>query len=514
MDNNTAPENKATILIVDDLPANLTLLGNILKDDYKLKATTSGEKAVAIAETSLPDLILLDVVMPGIDGYEACRRIKKNPATSKIPVIFVSARNEELDELSGFELGAVDYITKPVCPSIVLARVKTHLALTAAVRELEKQNAVLSENVRLREEIEKITRHDLKAPLIAFVNIPEMLMRDAAIGPGHREMLGILSKSANRMLEMINRSLDICRMEQGTYRLVSVPVNMVRVIYQIFQQYNRQAAFKDVKCSLFFEGGPVAEDAAIEFAGEEFLFFSMLSNLIKNAIEASPERGEVKVEITGHPAPGVSVNNAGLIAAQVRDRIFQRYATFGKERGTGLGVYSARLMARTLGGDLDFQTSESGGTTFTVTLGSAARTASVSAGAAAPQGPQKSRAEIKILVVDDSSYMRLIVKDILRKEGFLSILEAEDGEKAISVLREGGVDLVLCDWNMPGLTGLDVLEFMQGVEALKRVPFIMITASATMSEIEKAAARGVRNYIAKPFSPDLLSNKVKAVLEL
>lgn len=133
-------EQKKTILVVDDNPANIDVLRHILASEYRVKAAVNGELALKILTMSArPDLILLDVMMPVMDGYECCRRIKQNMALKNIPIIFVSARSEEEDEAKGFEMGAVDYIAKPVNPRIVLARVKTHLALYDQQLALEER---------------------------------------------------------------------------------------------------------------------------------------------------------------------------------------------------------------------------------------------------------------------------------------------------------------------------------------------------------------------------------------
>jgi adenylate cyclase len=137
-------QKKQTILIVDDAPDNLALMGSLLKELYKTKVALNGEKALQIAMSAEPpDLILLDVMMPGIDGYEVCRRLKENNTTSDIPVIFLTAKAEVEDEQKGLELGAVDYITKPISPPIVLARVKSHLMLQSAKAFLKEKNQFL-----------------------------------------------------------------------------------------------------------------------------------------------------------------------------------------------------------------------------------------------------------------------------------------------------------------------------------------------------------------------------------
>jgi putative two-component system response regulator len=143
--------DRPTLLVVDDTPDNLTLMSSLLKDDYKVKVANNGEKALKIAAgDSPPDLILLDIVMPEMDGYEVCQRLKAEPKTRDIPVIFLTARTLEDDEKHGLELGAVDYITKPISPSIVLARVKTHLSLKATADFLRDKADFLEQEVGKR----------------------------------------------------------------------------------------------------------------------------------------------------------------------------------------------------------------------------------------------------------------------------------------------------------------------------------------------------------------------------
>ena len=141
----------ATVLVVDDTPENLTLMGALLRDHFMVKVANNGEKALKIAMSDTPpDLVLLDIMMPGLDGYEVCRRLKATAATRDIPVIFLTARSDPDDERMGLALGAVDYITKPISPPILLARVNTHLALKATADFLCDKSAYLEREVALR----------------------------------------------------------------------------------------------------------------------------------------------------------------------------------------------------------------------------------------------------------------------------------------------------------------------------------------------------------------------------
>jgi putative two-component system response regulator len=153
MENNLQTLQRPTILVVDDTPDNLTLMSNLLKEQYRVKLANGGAKALKIAQgESPPDLILLDIMMPEMDGYEVCEKLKSDPATKHIPIIFLTAKAEISDETRGLALGAADYITKPVSPPIVLARVETHLNLKAAADFLRDKNVYLEEEVSKRTE--------------------------------------------------------------------------------------------------------------------------------------------------------------------------------------------------------------------------------------------------------------------------------------------------------------------------------------------------------------------------
>jgi sigma-B regulation protein RsbU (phosphoserine phosphatase) len=147
-------QNRKTILIVDDAPENLDLLSGILKSTYKVKVAKSGEHALKIIAKSLPDLILLDVMMPEMDGYEVCMQLKSDDSTKNIPIIFVTAMEQESDETKGLELGAADYITKPISPSIVQARIKTQLALKGSIEKLHSAYKIIeAQKDRMQQEL-------------------------------------------------------------------------------------------------------------------------------------------------------------------------------------------------------------------------------------------------------------------------------------------------------------------------------------------------------------------------
>jgi len=361
--------HRETILIVDDNPQSIDIIGEILKPYYRRQVARSGEKALAIAASDLqPDLILLDVMMPGIDGYEVCRQLKADKKTRTIPVIFITAKNEIEDEAKGLEIGAVDYITKPVIPLVLLARVKTHLELKKAREDLEKQNEILKENVRLREDVDRITRHDLKTPLSSIIGFPDAIKIAGDLNEEQTEMLDMIEDSGYKMLDMINLSLDLYKMETGKYKFDPVPVNLLAVVNKIFKEIRDEIEARELSTVVLFRGKPASQQDLFLIQGDELLCYSMFSNLIKNAVEASPVGEKVEVSMTSGESAVIGIHNTGSVPPDIRETFFEKYSTSGKSGGTGLGTYSAKLIVQTLGGNIKLDTSDETGTTITIEL--------------------------------------------------------------------------------------------------------------------------------------------------
>jgi DNA-binding response OmpR family regulator len=360
---------KKTILVVDDVPEDLAVLSGILRESYHVKAATAGESALSIARgPQPPDLILLDILMPDMDGFEVCRRLKRESATARIPVIFVTSKDDVTDESEGFAAGAVDYVVKPVNPHLVRARVEAHLQLRRAQEELEAQNDILRENARLREEVEAISRHDLKNPLMIVMSIPSIILAEVSLTDGHRKLLKMVEEAGRRMLEMINRTIDLFKMERGTYTLTPASVDILPIVTQILSAFGGLLAEKTLTCALTLNGKVPQAGERFIVRGEELLLYSLLANLMKNAAEASPPGEEISIFLADGEPASMAIHNKGAIPESIRARFFQKFATAGKQGGTGLGAYSAKLIAETLRGSIGVDTSEDSGTTVTVQL--------------------------------------------------------------------------------------------------------------------------------------------------
>lgn len=360
-------ERELIILIVDDSPIDIDLTRTALPKIYQVKAATNREAALGIIRSdSPPDLILLDVVMPGTDGYELCREIKS--ISADLPVIFVTQKDSAEDQYAGFQAGAVDYISKPLNPSLLAARVKTHLELRMARVWLEKQNALLRENARLREEVEAINRHDLKNPLMVVLEVPKFLSRRPSISAEDKKLLKMIEDAGRKMLEMITFTTDLFKMETGTYVLRRTSVDVLGTLREVEESLLPMIREKRLTWEVDVGGRRPEVGESFYVSGEPLLLYSLLSNLVKNAVEASPLDGKVTIDLDDGEVTSVNIHNASAIPESIKGRFFEKYATAGKKDGTGLGAYSARLMAKALQGTIHFQSTEEAGTTLTVLL--------------------------------------------------------------------------------------------------------------------------------------------------
>lgn len=220
----------------------------------------------------------------------------------------------------------------------------------------------------MRQDIERITRHDLKTPLNGIIGIPGMLLEDDNLTDRQRNFLELLKDSGYRMLEMINESLNMFKMEKGTYEFCPLRVDLLTIIRTILAE-SMELKAKGLAVVITVDGIPRAEGDSFLVQGEKLLCYSMLANLLKNAIEASPEGGTINIALNqGAPMAEISIQNQGVVPFAIRERFFDKYSTAGKSGGTGLGTYSAKLIATTQKGSITMTTDQEHGTTLLIKL--------------------------------------------------------------------------------------------------------------------------------------------------
>jgi len=221
---------------------------------------------------------------------------------------------------------------------------------------------------KLRTDVDQITRHDLKSPLVGALSGISYLRQYTETNAEQQEVLDEMHKTVIMGLDMINRSLDIYKMETGKYQYQPVGVDITAVCRQVAADLSGMAAERGVTIQIRRGDAPEEEPDSLSVAGEEPLCYSLLANLVKNGVEASTPDRAVTISLSANSDVTIAVHNTGAVPEAIRDNFFEKYTTAGKQGGTGLGTYSARLLTRTMGGTITMNSSQETGTTITVTL--------------------------------------------------------------------------------------------------------------------------------------------------
>jgi two-component system, sensor histidine kinase and response regulator len=360
-------DSQSLILIIDDLPQNLLVLRAALeRQSYKVEEAQSGRKALQMLESLTPDLILLDVMMPEMGGFEVCRKLKENPATAAIPIVFLTARTEQSDILEGFLAGGVDYITKPFHIQELLARVYTHVSLKQAqdmlfqhAAQLEKQAADLRQLNLEKDEFLAIVSHDLRSPLNAISGAAQILQDSsnkitATDIHGYSQMI---ERNAERMLAIISHLLDIHRLENGKIETHLSWFSLQELLEQTQGDYLARAQEKQQKLNLEIDPDlPTMQS-------DPLLLREILDNLVSNALKFSANHTEVTIRAYYNTEPliCIEIEDQGLgFNLEDQKRIFQKFARLSArptagEPSTGLGLSIALQLSQLLQGMLQYK---------------------------------------------------------------------------------------------------------------------------------------------------------------
>jgi two-component system, sensor histidine kinase and response regulator len=368
--------SECAVLVVDDTETNIDILVGILEDDYKVAVAMDGESVLECVGSDWPDLILLDVMMPGIDGYEVCRRLKKEPATQDVPIIMVTAMGEMQDETKGLELGAVDYITKPISAPILKARVRNHLELALSRESLREQNRELQESYeklreleRLRDSLVHMVIHDMRSPLMGVCGTLQMVLPDIQeqIDEEDHEDLQVALAAAMSLSEMVSSLLDVSRMEAGEMPVNKENTDLAPVAGAALASLG---GLVGQRCVVFEP--PV--EPVLGWCDAE-LIRRVITNLVGNAIKFTPSNGVVTVEVASEGgAATVRVIDTGPgIPPEYRTKIFEKFGQVGekgesKKFSTGLGLAFCSMAVEAHGGEIGVGSVVGEGSTFWFTL--------------------------------------------------------------------------------------------------------------------------------------------------
>jgi CheY-like chemotaxis protein len=534
----TAP----TILVVDDQFTNLAYLDMLLeKADFHVVLAKSGEQALSLARQRKPDLILLDVTMPGWDGYETCRRIKQESTLAEIPVLFLSALEDPGHKLQAFQAGGVDYVSKPYHEEELLARVRTHVELYRLREKLEMEISrrdaqLIAYTMELEKKVEERTfelvqsrdlaeganraksqflanmSHELRTPLNAIMGYTDMLQEDALEqGYGHiKPDLDKIYSSARHLLGLINDILDLSKIESGKMDVFLEDLQADNLMQDITATVQPLLDKKSNRLHLN-ASGPLGE-----LHTDGMKLRQILLNLLSNAAKFT-ENGNLSFSGRRYTDMGqdwiefaVADDGIGMTPDQQK-RLFQPFSqadasTTRRYGGTGLGLALSKQFAEMMGGRIEVRSVFGEGSTFTLRL--PARTIQA---ARAETIPSPANAEMRaqggkvVLVIDDDSMIRQLFHSYLSKLGYAVAL-ASDGREGFRLAKKLRPDAIILDVQMPEMDGWQVLSRLKCDPLVKDTPVFM----SSIEENQKMGfVMGATDYLVKPVRQEQLANVLK-----
>ncbi len=357
-------DKKFTVLIIDDVPENIQLAANILdKAGYEIAFASDGKSALTQVKHIAADLILLDIMMPETDGFTVCRQLKNDPETADIPVIFLTAMSEHESIVRGFEVGGVDYITKPFNDKELLARVKTHLSLKHANEQLKELNAA-------KDKFFSIIAHDLKSPFNTLINGTRYLKDyyDKMDKDTLDMIIDELHKSSKNMFLLLENLLEWARSQSGNISYKPEILNLYEIINGIVLLFTRNLNNKNIRIVN-------AVDPNLSVYADMNMIQTVLRNLCSNAVKFTPDGGTICfissdkgnfVEITvSDTGIGIPEEDMGKLF-----RIDSKYSRLGtaEERGTGLGLILCKEFVEKNCGTIHAESESGKGSRFVFTL--------------------------------------------------------------------------------------------------------------------------------------------------
>ena len=359
------------ILIVDDVMSNVLLLKILLTNEkFQVCTANCGNACIEQARKEHPDLILLDVMMPDISGFDTAVIMKKDPDLKEIPIIFLTALNTPADLVKGFQVGASDFLTKPFNKEELVMRVMQQISLVAAKRIIEQQNAELRATLNNRDKMYSVIAHDLRSPMASIRMVLNLVVASSSpdvVGPELYTLLDQANRESEEVHDLLDNLLKWTKSQTGRLNVVKQDLDLNDIIPGVVEIFEMIAQTKNIKLNLNRSDGPLKV-----FADNDMLK-TVIRNFMSNAIKFSPEGSSIDIIMTteGDNAK-VSVKDHGVgIAADRIDTIFHKgettYGTGGEE-GSGLGLQLCQDFARKNGGDCTVESVEGQGSTFSVLI--------------------------------------------------------------------------------------------------------------------------------------------------
>jgi signal transduction histidine kinase len=377
--------HKKSILVVDDQPENLKVLGNMLRENgYVPTFAKSGVKALSAIKNKLPVLILLDVMMPGMSGFDVCKQLKREPILADIPVIFLTGKADQADIITGLELGAVDYVTKPFNYRELITRVNTHVELETAkeilgkkVEELEHAKVAIAKKIEelkqanaTKDKFFSIIAHDLMTPFTALLAFSSMLTdKNVQLSAKQKDQfINNIMEASNSGYNLLKNLLDWSRSQTGRLKIKPALINLKYIVDNNVELVGDNAIAKNVNIFSHI-------DELTQVFADVHTFDTVIRNLLSNAVKFTPTNGKIEIFAkTQDSEVEISISDTGVgIKVADIDKLFRTdvsFSTLGtaKESGTGLGLTLCQEFVEKNGGTIGVESEEGKGSRFYVRL--------------------------------------------------------------------------------------------------------------------------------------------------
>jgi signal transduction histidine kinase len=512
-----------SLLIVDDDVSGLLQLTDIIKSQYKIHAVKDGVSALFSAAKYSPDLILLDVVLPDMSGFEVLTELRKFEETRDIPVIFITGESES--EITGLAQGAVDYIHKPFEADVVKLRVGNQIKVINSARNLEKAVLVAEAANRSKSSFLANVSHEIRTPMNAVLGLTKILLQDESLSNDVLDKLEKIYASSDLLLSIINDLLDFSKIEAGKLDIIPAKYNITSLVNDSVQLNMLRINNKPINFQLKIDGSIPAK-----FEGDELRIKQVLNNLLSNAIKYT-EKGNVILSVAfadGLLELSVSDTGHGMTKEQL-EKLFLEYARFEENsniEGTGLGLTITRRLINLMHGEISVESEIGKGSVFTVklpqtivddeTIGEEVaenlrrfQMTDLRMKKSKIKYPQYPKANV--LVVDDVETNIYVATALLEVYG-LSIDQAANGREAIDKVESGGeYDIIFMDHMMPGMNGIDATKIIREKNYCGTI--VALTANALVGNDEIFLKNGFNDFLSKPIYMEELNALLQKYLE-